>query len=222
MYDIFARSGKERRVTQTKPEEVIEVDFREKNSTVPAELKNLGLAVEFKELKVADYIVKGIAVERKEARDFFSSVFDKRIFSQMTDINQYEKNLLIIEGDLKKYNRMNENALRGILLSILLSFRVPIIFSKDEKETAVYLALLANKKKKKETLIPKKRSLSPSEELEFIIEAFPGIGPVKAKKILEKFGTIKEIINSKEEDLEPILGKGSKDFMGILKRTYFH
>ena len=49
-----------------KAKETIEVDFREKNSLVPSELINQNFSVEFKELKVADYIVKGVAIERKE------------------------------------------------------------------------------------------------------------------------------------------------------------
>ncbi len=220
MYDIFSKPEKEKKKISHQPTEIIEVDFREKNSSVPIELKNLGLDVKFKELKVADYIVKGIAVERKEAKDFFSSVFDRRLFSQMEEINQYDKKLLIIEGDIRKYNRINENALRGILLSISLSFKVPFIFSKDEKETADYIRLIANKKKSEETINPKKRNLSPSEELEFIIESFPGIGPAKAKKLLEKFGTIWEIINSKEDELLPILGKNSASFISLTKRKY--
>lgn len=221
MYDIFSKPKKEKKKISRPPAEAVEVDFREKNSSVPLELKSLGLAVEFKELKVADYIVKGVAIERKEAKDFFSSVFDRRIFSQMGEINQYEKRLLIIEGNLERVNRLHPNALRGILLSISLDFKVPIIFSQNEKETADYIRLLANKKKSENTLNPKKKSLSPSEELEFIMESFPGVGPIKTKKLLEKFGTLKNVVNSSEKDLSKILGQGSKDFISLVKRRYY-
>ena len=47
---------------------------------------------------------------------------------------------------------------------------------------------------------------------QFIIEGFPGIGPMNAKKLLERFKTIKEIVNASEEELKEILGKKSEVF----------
>lgn len=202
-----------------KAKETIEVDFREKNSLVPSELINQNFSVEFKELKVADYIVKGVAIERKEVKDFFSSIFDRRIFSQMTELMQYEKKLLVIEGRFEKVP-MHENALKGIFLSITLNYKIPIIFSKSPKETAEYIRLIANKEKNNSSINPKKKNLSLDEELEFIVESFPGIGAVKAKKLLEKFETIKKIINTSEKELSEILGKSSKEFLKLVKRKY--
>jgi len=63
--------------------------------------------------------------------------------------------------------------------------------------------------------------LSKKEELQHIIEAFPNIGPVKAKKLLEKFQTLQNLFNSSEKDLEKILGKKAKEFKEIIERTYF-
>ena len=44
--------------TKKKKQEIILIDYREKNSLVASELINLNLKIEFKELKVGDYIVK--------------------------------------------------------------------------------------------------------------------------------------------------------------------
>ena len=225
MYDIFSKKADEKtlenRSSVKKSKEIIEVDFREKNSLVPSDLIKQGFSVEFKELKVADYITKGIAVERKSASDFFASVFDKRIFSQLDELAQYEKKLLIIEGNLQKENRMHENALKGILLTITLRYKTPILFSKDEEETAKYLKIIAEKNKKESSINAMKKNLSPEEELIFILESFPGIGPSKAKKLLEKFGTLKKIVNSSENKLKNILGKNSGGFKEIVGRRYY-
>ncbi|PJE81400.1 hypothetical protein COU58_02875 [Candidatus Pacearchaeota archaeon CG10_big_fil_rev_8_21_14_0_10_32_42] len=218
MHDIFSKN-KERPISE-KPKEIIEVDFREKNSLVPSELIRNGFSVEFKELKVADYILKGVAIERKSAKDFFSSVFDKRIFSQLSELNQYEKRLLIIEGNLERENRLHENSLKGLLLSITLQYKIPIIFSKNEEETAKYLKILGEKQKKEASINAMKKGLSPEEELLFIMESFPKIGPSKAKKLLEKFDSIKLIATSSEKELTPILGKGAKEFKEIINRKY--
>ncbi len=216
MYDIFQKE----KAPSEKPNEIVEVDFREKNSLVPSELIRQNLTVEFKELKVADYIVKDTAIERKTAPDFFASVFDKRIFSQLKELNQYEKKLLIVEGDLSGKNSLHPNALKGLLLSITLNYNIPIIFTKGPEETAQYIKLIANKKTKETSINPKKKNLSPNEELQFILEGFPGIGPTKAKRLLEKFETLKKIFSTPEKNLKTILGKNSSEFVGIIKRKY--
>ena len=219
MYDIFSK--KETLKKDVGPKEIVEVDFREKNSLLPSELIKNGLSIEFKELKVADYIVKGVAIERKASKDFFSSIFDKRIFSQMEELTQYEQKILIIEGNIKEERRIHENALRGILLSISIKYGVPIIFSKDEEETAKYISLIAKKQKSAPQIKATKKGLSPDEELLFILESFPGIGPSKAKKLLNKFKTLKKVLTSPEKQLKPILGKNSGGFKEIVGRKYY-
>jgi len=217
MYDIFS---KEKIKEKKNKKEIIEIDFREKNSLVPSELIKKGLTIEFKELLVADYLVKGVAIERKEVKDFFSSLFDKRLFSQIKNLKQYEKNLLIVEGNLKKTNPLHENALKGLLLSIKLNHKIPIIFTKDCEETASYISLIAKKQKKEFSINPKRKGLSSSEELQFILESFPGIGPTKAKKLLEKFGNLKKIFSATKKQIEHVIGKNTTKFLEILKRKY--
>ncbi|NCN51744.1 AAA family ATPase [archaeon] len=218
MYDIFSK--KEPTPIQKKIGEIVEIDFREKNSLVPSELIKKGLTIEFKKLEVADYLVKGVAIERKTARDFFSSLFDKRLFSQLENLQQYEKRLLIIEGNLSKENRLHPNALKGLLLSIGLDYQIPTIFTKDCEETANYLLIIAKKEKKELSINPKRKNLSSKEELQFILESFPKIGPTKAKKLLGKFKSLKKIFSSTEKQLEQILGKNSKEFLEIVTRKY--
>ncbi len=91
--DIFTK-----KVNVKKQKPKLDVDYREKNSLVPSELVSLGMDVEFKELKVADYIVNGIAIERKTVSDFISSMMNRRILNQLEELQQYESRLLIIEG----------------------------------------------------------------------------------------------------------------------------
>jgi len=82
----------------TTPKPKIIADYREKNCLVASELINLGLEIEFKELKVADYIVKDVAIERKTVSDFITSMVNRRLLNQLEELQQYENKLLIIEG----------------------------------------------------------------------------------------------------------------------------
>lgn len=202
-------------------------DYREKNSLVPSELVSLGLEVEFKELKVADFIVKNIAVERKTVSDFISSMINKRLLNQLEELQQYEKKLLIIEGidEQELYNDdnsqgINSNAIRGFLLTILLRHNIPILFTKNYKDTARFLSLIAKKEKHEMSTRAVKKSRNKKEQMQYIIEGFPGIGPKLAKKLLEKLGSIKNIINTPEEELKKLIGKKAKIIKEITEENY--
>jgi ERCC4-type nuclease len=62
--------------------------------------------------------------------------------------------------------------------------------------------------------------LNKKEQLQLIIEGFPGVGPKKAKKLLKKFGSIQNIILSSTEDLEDILGIQADNIKEIIERKY--
>jgi len=201
--DIFSKVTPKPR--DTKETLKITADIREKNSLVISELVSLGVEIEIKYLKVADYIVKGVAVERKTVSDFISSMISRRLLNQLEELGQYTNRLLIVEGiyeqelysDDYSENRkgMHPNSIRGFLLSIA---------------------------RKKPTEIPlnvNKKSLNKKERMQFILEGFPGIGPKTARKLLKKFGTIEKIINAPESELQEVLGKKAEVFK-IIKERY--
>jgi Fanconi anemia group M protein len=200
-------------------------DYREKNSLVIAKLINLGAQVETRELKVADYIANSTAVERKTISDFLSSMKNKRLSKQLEELQQYNKRLLIIEGfqDENLYEEgqegINPNAIRGFLLSILLRYNVPIVFTKDEEDTAKFLLVLSKKKDKEASLNVKKKNLNNKEQMQFILEGFQGIGPKNAKKLLDEFKTLEKLFNTKVEDIEKIIGKKAEVFK-LIKEEY--
>ncbi len=204
-------------------------DYREKNSLVPANLIKLGFEVEFRELKVADFIIKDTVIERKTVSDFISSMINKRLSKQLEELQQYPSRLLIIEGideqelytDSEEHFGVNPNAIRGFLLSILLRYNVPIIYTKNSEDTARFISVLYKKETKEEiSFKAKKHSFSKKEQLQFILEGFPGIGPKNAKKLLKKFKTIKEIINASEEELKKLLGKKAESIIQLREQKY--
>jgi len=116
---------------------------------------------------------------------------------------------------------MNKNAIKGFLISVLLKSKVPILFTKDYEETSEFLYILAKKQEKNNfSLRAKNRKMSKKEQLQFILEGFPGIGPTTAKKLLKKFKSIKKIINASEEKLKEILGKKTETFLKIIDSVF--
>ena len=223
--DIFSKSEKILK-TKEKPKPKIIIDYREKNSLVASELIGLGFEIEFKELKVADYIVKDVALERKTVSDFLSSMLNKRLLNQIEELQQYKNKLLIIEGidEQELYNEKNikgihANAVRGFLLSILLKHKIPTLFTKNYKDTAQFINRIARKKEQEMPMRVIKKSLNKKERMQFILESFPGIGPKTAKKLLQKFKTIRNIITAPADDLKKVVGKKAEVFK-ILEENY--
>lgn len=217
-YDIFRKLNKKK----TKKIPLILADIHEKNSLVISELyKSPEIKLEIKSLKIADYIINNIAIERKTVSDFISSMINKRLIQQLKQMKKYEQSLLLIEGDLDKVFDEENNiskALRGFLISISINHKIPVIRTKDYEDTAKYLVTLAKQqtKQKTETTLHSRIPKTKIEQKSYILESFPNIGPIKAKKLLEKFNNILNIINATEEDLKPILKKRAKEFKGLI------
>lgn len=202
-----------------KPEIII--DNREKQSLLPSYLSK-EFNLKFEQLDIADYIINKTAIERKTLSDFINSIFNKRLFKQLIEIKKYPSYFLIIEGDLNKFKQDKSNLklinpIKGMILSIITSYEIPIIFTKDEKDTASYITLLAKKQKKSQIPTrPTKSTKSKQELKQFILEGFPGIGPTTAKKLLNKYTSLKNIFTADKQELEKILGKKSNLFVDLL------
>lgn len=228
MKEIFNIFSKRKAKEKEKPK--IIVDYREKNSLVISELVSLGLDVEVKELKIADYLVNGTAIERKTVSDFINSMKNRRLLKQLEELRQYESRLLIVEGieeqelysdDFSEERRgMHPNSIRGFLLSILLNYKVPIIFTKNYEDTSRFISVLSRKKPREAPLNVTKKFRSRKEQSQYILEGFPGIGPKTARRLLKKFKTIKNVINAAEEELKKEIGKKAENLLRIINSNY--
>jgi len=204
LYNIFSSHKDEAPKTSAK----ILVDIKEKNSLVYTELIAQKANSSFESLEIGDYLIEDTIFERKTLQDFSASLLDKRLFEQLKNMSRYEKRFLILEQSSIDSIRpkIHENALRGAVLSILESYKTPIIFSKNEKDTAAYLILFAQKaletNKTSSPLRLKKEHASLEEQKQFILEGFPGIGPTHAKKLLEKFKKLKTIFSQDAASLQ--------------------
>lgn len=226
IFDIFSKSERKSKILENKEKIKIIIDYREKNSLVASYLVKENFNIEFRELKIGDYLVKDTIIERKTISDFVSSMINGRLLKQLEELKQFENKLLIVEGLSKQEiyaednQRVNANAIRGFLLSIVLKHKIPMIFTKDSEDSAKFMAVLSRKKSKEIKLNAGKKTLDKKEQLQFIIESFPGVGPKKSKELLKKFGSIQKIINASIEEIKKILGKRAENFIELIGRKY--
>lgn len=220
-HNIFQKTRKKLKKSIPKTPKIF-ADVHEKNSLIIAELhKSTQIRLDIKPLKIADYVIGNIAIERKTVSDFINSMINKRLIQQLKQMQKYKQQLLIIEGELSSI--LNEDntlskALRGLILSLTLNYQIPIIQTQDYEDTTKYLITLAKQqvKPKTEPTLHHRIPKTIKEQKQYILESFPNIGPVKAKKLLKKFKTVKNIINASEEELKEILKSRAKGFKDLL------
>lgn len=198
---------------------IIVCDHREQAGKVIKELGEKGAKISLKQLTVADFILSDrIAAERKSIPDFLQSMIDGRLFTQMTALKDaYELPLVILEGDLNElYNSRNihENAIMGALSAVALDFRIPVLFTKDPKETAAMLFVIAKReqfgKTKEIKLQEGSKGFSLAQRQQFIVESLPLVGPTLAKSLLAQLGSVRNVMLASEEELQEVEKIGEK------------
>jgi DNA excision repair protein ERCC-4 len=197
---------------------VVVCDERERASGVPQELSLLGVTTRFTMLPLGDYVVApSTAVERKSVRDFVSSLYDGRLFSQVSELSRtYSNHILVVEGDPAEIANIayNIKSYYGALSSVILDFGTRTIFTPSPRETAMALEAMARRltrvRGERWTTMyhsrPKGSTLS-LQQMD-VVSSLPGIGPQLAKRLLEEFSTVRKVINATPSELALVPGVG--------------
>ena len=202
---------------------IVYADSREGNSKVIRHLTEMEIDVKVQSMAVADYQVSDeVAIERKTAKDFVDSIIDKRLFKQARELSEeFKKPILILEGDDLYGGMVNANAIRGSIASIALDFGISIIPTRNAQDTAAMIKRIAVREQNGERtpvqIRTDKKPVSLLEQQLFIVESLPNIGPVNAKNLLEHFGSVANIINASEKELQEVEGIGNKTAENIKK-----
>ncbi|MGV8168648.1 MAG: DEAD/DEAH box helicase [Candidatus Nanoarchaeia archaeon] len=207
----------------------IKADYREKGSHVLKELLLLDVNLELESLKIGDYHVsEHVVIEYKKVKDFVDSIIDGRLMGQAKELKQYYQPIIILEGEEDIYTQrsIHPNAIRGMIAALTLGFRIPIIMTKNAKDTAAMIKIIAEREQKKDDRDFQMHSVKPSSDKEiqeYIISSFPNVGSKIAPLLLSKFGSIKKIINAEEQELkkvEQIGEKKAKRIKELIEKEY--
>lgn len=202
---------------------VVFADTREGNSKVIRHLSEMEIDVKVQAMAAGDYQVSDeVVIERKTAKDFVDSIVDKRLFKQARSLmEEFKRPLIILEGDDLYNGMINPNAIRGSIASIALDFGISIIPTRNAQDTAAMIKRIAIREQSGEKtpiqIRTDKKPVNLWEQQLFIIESLPNIGPVNAKNLLEHFGTVANIINASESQLQEVEGIGKKTATNIRK-----
>ncbi len=216
-----------------KKELEIIVDDRERNVKLLNKLEEV-FNIKKERLDVGDFVISDrIVIERKTLEDFLASLLDKRIFEQIEKLKaSYEKPLIIVEGstdleDLFNLRDIHPNAIRGLLLTIMIDYNIPIIFVKNEEEFVNLLEILARREQLKGNKKPLvkivKKTKTIKEAQEILISSIPGINIQLASNLLLYFKNPKNIANASVNELKkvPLIGEEkAKKIFEVFNKDY--
>lgn len=210
--------------TDDNAEVEIFVDYREKNSNMMRELDKINCKINVKSMGVGDYqITDDIIIERKTVEDFSKSITDKRLYQQAKElVSNCQKPLIIIEGPNIYHTFLHPNAIRGALAAITVDFKIPVIQTQNETDTAFMIKRIALREQEKDHKKPvsvrtQTKPVTLPEQQLFIAESLPSIGPVSAKKLLLHFKNIRNLINASKKELKEVEGIGEKTASNIIE-----
>ncbi|WP_407392881.1 DEAD/DEAH box helicase [Methanobrevibacter sp.] len=202
---------------------IVYADSREGNSKVIRYLNEIEVDVKINSMAVGDYQVSDeVAIERKTTKDFVESIMDKRLFKQARELSEeFKRPVIILEGDDLYNGVIHPNAVRGSIAALALDFRISIIPTRNAQDTAYMIKRIAIREQKGEKIPIQirtdKKPVSLMEQQLFIVESLPNIGPVNAKNLLSHFGSVSNVFNASESELQEVDGIGKKTAENIRK-----
>lgn len=178
-------------------------------------------------LKIGDYIVGNIVIERKIPSDFFHHPFPNkckdrfwRQMEKMKNLDGYQPCIAVINGYSKsslnylsmKYRK--DNTKLRMFRSIIQLYNVPLIQFRDIKEFTRFLNM-CDREKICDLPIPieKTKTEKKFESLALI----DGVDLNISKELFNRFTTIKNIMLADKDDLKGIKGIGFKTANNIFE-----
>jgi len=211
---------REEKITDYVKENKIKIfaDHREKGTGIIKELIDMDVELKLESFPNSDYILSSrVGVEFKTVEDFVQSIIDGRLLQQIKNLrSNFERPLLVIEGieDIYSVRNVHANAIRGTLSAVAVDFGVPILYTKNPKDSAQLLKIIAKREQEEIgvsfNVHPEKKNLSIKEQQEYIISSLPGIGTGLAKPMLKHFKSVKNVINAEQKELEEVEKIGKK------------
>jgi len=194
----------------------IVADDREKAGGVIAELGGRAdVVLDVRRLPVGDFLVEDrFVVERKTLADFARSVVDARLFKQAAALVQGTRRaVLILEGTTADLGAggVSRESLQGALITVSVFYGLAVLRARDTAETARLLVYLGRQAQKFASgSFPRSGSRPKGKRARqlFVLQGLPGVGPERAARLLERFGSVQAVTVASADELAEVDGFG--------------
>ncbi|TAM61192.1 MAG: nuclease [Rhodanobacter sp.] len=188
------------------------VDDRECRGPMPAALAACNaFAVEVRRLSVGDYCLDdALLFERKTLPDLAASIKDGRLFEQALRLAKAKlPAALILEGSARDLasSGMRAEAIQGALVTVSLFIGLPLLRTRNAEETARTLQYAARQRRAvgcgalpRHGCRPKGKAALQS----YVLQGLPGIGPRRAARLIQRFGSIQAVIAADADALADV------------------
>lgn len=200
----------------TNPIHII-VDDRECRSAMPAALAACAeFNVQIQRLPIGDYRVdNALLFERKTLLDLVASIKDGRLFDQALRLTKAALPAALIldasTGDLAQ-SGMRTEAIRGALINVSLFIGLPVLRARNAAQTTRTILYAARQHRAiacgalpRHGHRPKGKTALQS----YILQGLPGIGPQRATRLIEHFGSVEAAVAADPASLAEVAGIGA-------------
>ena len=197
------------------PINIIADDRECKSEVIESLLQIEDVKVCIHRLSMGDYQIDNrLIVERKTLKDFAISIIDGRLFKQMLCLaNSKSEGVLILEGTVSDMVEigMTREAMQGALITVSLILGIPVLRSKDPSETAKLMVYIGRQIESMAMGGVQRHGYRPKNKRKrqlFILQGLPGIGPGRAGRLLDRFGSVEAAISASSSELQSVDGIG--------------
>lgn len=207
------------------------IDSRETSTLADLVIKKanaLNIPNEKRWIEIGDYVYDDVCFEAKSTIDFLGSVMSKRLWTQLDNMDRhYQTNVVIIHGNLDEAilniiensksklpiagrKTMLNNKFLGAIARIILDTDIkPVWVSSVEDAAAIITGVSKIKPITRETIRPQVFKRLSTDDLRLdMLTSIKGVSIKKAKDLIKEFGSIMEIGECSEYQIQAIEGIG--------------
>lgn len=196
----------------------IQIDDRESRTQVADLLQQSSeFRVTITRLNLGDYLVDGrFLFERKTLTDLVTAIIEGRLFRQALKLaGSSLRPAMILEGTSQNLvdSGMRWEAIQGALVTVSLSFGIPLLRTRAPEETIRTMFFAARQGQAYAMgALPRSgwRPRGKRARQLYILQGLPSIGPERARRLLARFGSVEAIVNAQPEDLRSVEGIGKQ------------
>lgn len=195
---------------------MIVIDTREPDE-IEEYITDEGGEFEKEHLDTGDFLVKEEIIERKQYGDFIGRLTqsERDIWQQIIAMESAAERLgydatLLLEGDWEsamQWSNLTPAAPTKAIASIR-NMGINVVHLMGPRATAQYLVKRDDDSSHDIGSIRDTPSVPDELMPQYLTEGFPGVGPSRARDLLDHFGHFKAIVNAETEDLTEVSGIG--------------
>lgn len=204
---------------------MITIDSREPDK-VKEFVEEEGGEYEEEHLSTGDFVVEEQIIERKQYGDFLGRLTqaERDIWQQVLAMENAADELgytpvLLLEGEWAEALRWSDLTPKEATMAIasIRKLGIEVVHLVGPRATAQFLVKTDDDSKHDIGSIRDTPSVPDHMMPQYLCEGFPGVGPSRAKDLLDHFGHFKAIVNSEKEELVKIDGIGDATAEKILQ-----